>query len=141
MLLNQHVTRERAVVREDHIVFDHTVMSNMAIRQEIPTVTHSSDRANRSRPINCDKFSETVCFADFQICRLPLIFQILRLLPDRTTGVKPVSSSDLYRSAYRDVVLQPTTGSDGHLPPDHAVRANNGIRTNFRIRINDRGRM
>src|ERR1700752_3054424 len=55
--------------------------------------------------------------------------------------MESVSRADIYRTADRDMILEPAAFSDGDLRPDYTIRANNHIRSNPGVRVHDGGRM
>src|SRR5207253_11212172 len=90
---------------------------------------------------DCNKFAKRIVIADFQISRLALIFQVLRLLTDRAGGIKLIARTGAHRSAKRDVMLEPAVWAEHDVGSDYAIRPDDRAHTDFRTGINDRGRM
>jgi hypothetical protein len=141
MILNQHVTRQRAVIRKNNIVLHNAIMRDMAVRQKIPPITHPRHRTRGRRAIHRDKFAKTISFPDLQVSGFTRVLQILRLLANRTERMKPVSRSNLHRSADRDMILKPAVGSDADLRANDAIGPNPGTRSDLRAGIDHCGRM
>src|SRR5215469_2906898 len=93
------------VVGKDHIISHLTIVSDMRVGQEITVVTNDRNIPDRGRPIRRHEFAETIVIPDFQVGRFTGIFQILRLLADRTKGVEPISFTDLSRTTNGNVML------------------------------------
>ena len=72
--ISQNVTRQRPIVGKNHVIFDHAIVSNMAVGQKIPAVTDPRDRSNPRRTIYRHEFPETIVLANLEIGRFAGVF-------------------------------------------------------------------
>jgi len=63
----------------------------MAIGEKGATVADARFPVACRATADCNKFAKRIVIADFQISRLALIFQVLRLLTDRAGGIKLIA--------------------------------------------------
>jgi hypothetical protein len=92
----------------------------------------------RRAPVDGNEFAERIIIADLEISRLALIFQILRLLPDRRERVEFISCARLHRSAKRDMMLQPTIFTEDDALADEAIRSDDTSRSDLGAKIDNR---
>src|SRR6266699_1122015 len=109
----------------------------MAVGEEGATVTDARFPFARRAAADRDKFAERIFVADFQISRLALIFQVLRLLPDRAGGIKFIPRTGAHWSAKRDMLLEPTIWTKHHAGCDHAIRPDDCARADFGPCVDD----
>jgi hypothetical protein len=141
MVLNQNVTRQGTAIRKNNVVFHHAIMRDMAVCEKIAPITHPRNRTRGGRTIHRNKFAETVSFSDLKESRFTRIFQILRLLADRTKSMESISCPNPYRPTNSHMILKPTIGSDRYLCADNTIRTNRNTRSNLSFGIDHRGRM
>ena len=91
--------------------------------------------------INRAKFAESIFVANFQIGRFAGIFQILRLLADRTVGVKFIFRARLHRPGKGDMMLQPASFAQHDPGADNTIRTNDCSGAQLCFWINNCSRM
>ena len=90
---------ERAVVGEDHCIAHRAIVADMAVGQKISAIADPRLSLGCRAAVDRDELAKGIFVADFEIGRLALIFQILRLLADRAVGVEFVVAPGAHRPA------------------------------------------
>src|SRR5437867_457171 len=98
------MTGERAVVGKDNFVAHRAVVPDMTVSQKISAATDPRFTLTCGATINGNEFAKRVFVANLEECGLTLVFQILRLLPNRAIGIKFVSYTSSHRSRQRDMM-------------------------------------
>jgi hypothetical protein len=92
------VTRQRRVVGKNRLLPDHAIVGDVRVGQEKVPV---ADDRFLARPVprwTVENSRKGVPLADFEISRLALVLQILRLEPDGRIGKKLVARTDPARA-------------------------------------------
>src|SRR5437879_8175216 len=113
----------------------------MTVSEKAPAIADARLSFARRAAADRNKFAKRIFIADFQISRLSLILQVLRLLPDRAGGIKFVSRTRAHRPTKRDVMLQPTIWAEHDVGSDHAIRPDDRSRSDLCAYIDNRRRM
>jgi len=74
VLFHQNVTGQRAVVREDHVIPDLTIMGDMAVGQKITVVSETRYRPNGGASVHGAEFPEAIAVTDLEVGRFAGIF-------------------------------------------------------------------
>src|ERR1044071_5649517 len=96
---NFDVTGESSIIRKHDRVTDLAIMTDVTVSEEISGVTDPCLACSGRAAINGNEFPEAVFLANFQISRLALVLQILRLLADRAVSVELIPRASCQRTA------------------------------------------
>ena len=105
------------------------IVRDMAIGEAVIVATDKRFIPWGSRTMHGTEFTEGIVVANFQPGGLAVIFQILRLLADRTVGEEAVVFAHFGRAQDRHMVLQPATCANFHIRTNNAIGADCDIRT------------
>src|SRR5437867_3854248 len=141
MISHLDVTAQRAVIGENDVVANRTIVPDVTVGQKISAITNPRFAFARGTAMRRHEFAKCVSVANFQISRFTAIFQVLSLLADGTVSVKLVFRAGLHRPTECDMMLQPAIGAEHDARSDYAVGTDDCSCTDFRSRINNRSRM
>ena len=82
IVANFDMAGQRSIVGKDDFVSNPAIVSNVAVSEKISAAADLRFSFSRGAAVDRDEFAERVFVADFQISRLALVFQVLRLLTD-----------------------------------------------------------
>jgi hypothetical protein len=109
-----YVSGKLHTVRQCRIVSDHAVVSEVNVRHDpIPVAESGVPEILRRSNIKRTTLSDNVVIADFQPCRLPCVFLVLRNL------------------AKGNVMKNAISATDSRMTADHCMRTNCGAGTNL----------
>src|SRR5438094_10554321 len=98
---------ESAIVREDHRIADRAIVADVTVSEKISAIANARFAIAFGAAIDRAKFAERIFVANFQIGRFAPVFLILRLLADRSGGLKFIFPPGSPRSAPRAIRLLP----------------------------------
>jgi len=95
----------------------------------------------RGGTMHRDVFAENIMVADAHTRRFAVVFQILRRVADDAAGVKNVVRADLGDAGEIDVRSDDAVRAEFHVRVNHGIRPDVDGGVQFRLRMNDGGRM
>ena len=133
VIANLNMTSQSSIVREHNRVADCAIMTDVTIGEKISAVAHTRLAVVRCAAINRAKLTKSISVANFQISWLARVFQILRLLADRTIRVKSILASGPHRPGKGDMMLQPAFLAEHDVTTNNAIRTHNCSCAKFRF--------
>jgi hypothetical protein len=129
MILNDHVARQRAVVRHDDVIPHLAVMSHVGVTKQKIVIAYACRRPLFGASVHGRIFSKNIMVADLKTCWLTKIFQILRFSANCSKGKKLVVISNSAWAIDHYVGMQHASVPQLHTLANHAVRTNDDINT------------
>jgi len=125
-----YMSSKCGIVRNDAVVSDDTVVSNVGVTEKEIIITDSGRSVWHSGTVNGAVLTEGITVADFQIGRLTAVFEILCELTDSGEGEEEIIVPDFTMPINDHMGSQCAVLSDADVVSDDAVRTNGGIITN-----------
>src|SRR5262249_986036 len=100
-----NMTGQSSVIRDHNRVADGAIVTDETERTQIYAVADTRLAVTLCAAIDRAKLTKSVSLANFEISRLACVFQILRLLADRTISIKSILASGLHRPGKGDMML------------------------------------
>lgn len=120
-----YVSAKLYTVRQYRIVSDHTVVSEMNVRHDpVPVTEAGIPEILRRSDIKGTTLSDNVVVADFQPCRFPRVFLILRNLTKRNVMKDAISAPNSSMAAYDCMRTNGGACTNLNMFTDNCVRSN-----------------
>jgi hypothetical protein len=145
MIAHDDMSRQSGVVGENRLVPDYAIVRDVRVGEEEITVADDRFLAGTRAAMDGGKFAEGVALADFEMGRLALVFQVLRLEADgrvrkkfipRANFARPFDRrvmTDLAALAQFNVRADDGVGSDLHAAAETGFGINDGGGMNLRF--------
>ena len=141
VILDRHMARERRDIGHDDAMAERAIMRDVAIGENMIVRAYARDFAVTGRAVNRDIFAKRVPVADFRARDAAFPFQILRLQSNARERKNFISFSQLRVAINNDMRMKFTLLAQRDVFADHAVRPDLAAGAEFRLGMDDCGRM
>jgi hypothetical protein len=122
MVLDNNMSGESDFIREDVVVANHAVVSDMTADHEKVARSYARRFAFAAGPVQRTKLTNLIIFADFEIALLAVEFYVLRLTAHDGVLENPVSGPEFRKPLYYGIGPDLTIRADFHVIFDDRCR-------------------
>src|SRR6266536_1884230 len=141
IIFDDDMARQGGDVGHDHVIAQGDIVRDVGIGQDVIGRTHSRHLALARGAMDRYMFAERVVVANFGVSRSSLPFQVLCFQPETGERKYFVPPAEGRVSFHDDMRVQPATRTQYDTLADNAIRSNLAVIADYRLGMNDGGRM